>query len=126
MITPSDPPPQILLVLLSVAETHPNMYPSWCNWQLSAYEYIALKCIICLQLMGIDSGSNCLSMELRPYKIRMWFLPIKMSFWVWGVVVPPLTLLLYCKISPPPLFRCQKDATTPFLTKKNYQKKILR
>ena len=45
-----------------------------------------------------------------------------MSFWVWGVVVPPLTLLLYSKISPPPLFRCQKDATTPFLTKKKLPK----
>ena len=39
-------------------------------------------------------------MELRPCKVRIGFLPIKVSFLDWGVVLPPSTLLLYCKITP--------------------------
>ena len=44
---------------------------------------------------------NTFFMELRPRKVKIGFFPIKVSFLVWGVVLPPSTLLQYSKTTSP-------------------------
>ena len=44
--------------------------------------------------------SKYLIVELRPSKVRRGFLPMKVSFLDLGVVLPPSTLQVYCKITP--------------------------